>query len=144
MAFADRGLDAGMGARLAPVFQSVFVWTVSFGLMGLARQLLSRPSARVRYISDSSYWLYVAHLPIVVAGQFALAYIALPPIAEFALLTIATTAALLLSYHWLVRYTWVGRLLNGPRTRPRSSTRLLRRTASVARSRSADVVTGTR
>jgi len=118
LAFADRGLDADAGARLAPVLQSVFIWTISFGLIGLARLLISRPSERVRYVSDSSYWLYVAHLPVVVAGQFALAYVQLPPIVEFALLTIATTAVLLMSYHWLVRYTWIGRLLNGPRTRP--------------------------
>ncbi len=117
MAFAGRGLDAETGARLGLLMQAVFVWTTSFGLLGVTRRLLSRPSARVRYVSDSSYWLYVAHLPIVVAGQFALAYVPLPPLLEFALLTIATTAALLLSYHWFVRYTWIGRLLNGPRTR---------------------------
>ncbi|MEO1512892.1 MAG: acyltransferase family protein, partial [Planctomycetota bacterium] len=118
LAFADRGIDAEAGALLGPVLQSVFVWTTSFGLMGLARVLISRPSARVRYVSDSSYWLYVAHLPLVVAGQFALAYVSLPPLVEFALLTVATTAVLLLSYHWLVRYTWIGRLLNGKRVRP--------------------------
>lgn len=118
LAFADRGVDAGAGARLGALLQSAFVWTTSFGLIGLARLLLSRPSERVRYVSDSSYWLYVAHLPVVVAGQFALAYVPLPPLVEFLLLTIATTAVLLLSYHWLVRYTWIGRLLNGKRTRP--------------------------
>lgn len=116
-AFSGLGLDAETGALLGDALQAVFVWTVSFGLMGLARVLLGRPDARVRYVSDSSYWLYVAHLPVVVAGQFALAYVSLPPLFEFALLTVATTAALLLSYHLLVRYTWIGRLLNGPRTR---------------------------
>jgi hypothetical protein len=117
-AFADRGLGAGAGARVGVLLQSVFVWTASFGLMGLFRLLLGRPSERVRYVSDSSYWLYVAHLPVVVAGQFALAYVSLPPLVEFALLTIATTVTLLLSYHWLVRYTWIGRMLNGARVRP--------------------------
>jgi surface polysaccharide O-acyltransferase-like enzyme len=118
LALADRGLDSRAGASLNAVLQSVFVWTASFGLMGLARLLLSRPSKRVRYVSDSSYWLYVAHLPVIVAGQFALAYVPLPPLVEFALLTAATTVLLLLTYQWLVRYTWVGRLLNGPRARP--------------------------
>jgi len=86
--------------------------------MGIARRLLSRPSARVRDVSDSSYWLYVVHLPVIVAGQFALAYVALPSLVEFVLLTTATTAVLLLSYRWMVRHTWIGRLLNGPRARP--------------------------
>lgn len=118
LAFADHGLDAEAGARLAFVLQAVFVWTVSFGLIGLARLVLSRPSERVRYVSDSSYWLYVVHLPVIVAGQFALAYVPWPPLVEFAMLTIVTTGVLLLSYHWFVRYTWIGRMLNGERVRP--------------------------
>ena len=96
----------------------MFVWTASLGLMGLARVLLSAPSERVRFVSDSSYWLYIAHLPLIVAGQFALAYLDLPPFAEFALLTGVVTGLLLLSYRAFVRYTWIGRLLNGPRPRP--------------------------
>lgn len=118
LAFSGLGLEADTASAIAPALQSVFVWTFSFGLIGLARLLLSRPSARVRYLSDSSYWLYVVHFPLVLAGQFALAYVALPPLVEFALLTVATTAVLLLSYRWFVRYTWIGRLLNGPRSRP--------------------------
>lgn len=115
---AELGLSPEAGARLAHVFQSVFVWTVAFGLVGIARLALSRPSARARYISDASYWLYVVHVPVVVAGQFALAYVPWPPVVEFVILTIATTAALLLLYHLIVRYTWIGRMLNGTRERP--------------------------
>ncbi|MCA9311342.1 MAG: acyltransferase family protein, partial [Phycisphaerales bacterium] len=121
-AFAAHGIDADAGRTLGLVLQSAFAWTLSLGLMGIARILLRRPSVRVRYLSDASYWLYVAHLPLVIAGQFLLAYIPLPPLVEFTLLTLTTTLVLLLSYHWFVRYTWIGRLLNGPRLRPGSST----------------------
>lgn len=117
-AFIELGLEANAGEWVGFALQSVFVWTTSLGLIGLARRVLSRPSKRVRYVSDSSYWLYIAHLPLVVAGQFALAYVQLPPMLEFGLLTIASTALLMLSYHWLVRYTWIGCLLNGRRERP--------------------------
>ena len=118
LALAETGLNASTAARLEPILQAVFVWTASLGLMGLARVLLSAPSERVRFVSDSSYWLYIAHLPLIVAGQFALAYLDLPPFAEFALLTGVVTGLLLLSYRAFVRYTWIGRLLNGPRPRP--------------------------
>ena len=118
LAFAEHGLDADAGSLLSAVLQSVFVWTSAFGLIGVARLLLSRPSDRVRYLSDSSYWLYVAHLPIIIAGQFALSYLPLPPLVECALLIFVTTGVLLVSYHWLIRYGWIGRMLNGPRARP--------------------------
>ncbi|UCF22861.1 MAG: hypothetical protein JSV72_18510, partial [Ralstonia sp.] len=36
---------------------------------------------------------------------------------KFTLLIAVATAILLVSYRFLVRYTWIGRLLNGPRTR---------------------------
>ncbi len=117
-AYAEYGLEADTGEWVGYALQSVFVWTTSFGLIGLARRVLSKPSQRIRYVSDSSYWLYIAHLPLVVAGQFALAYVSLPPLLEFTLLTITATTVLMLSYHWLVRYTWIGRLLNGRRERP--------------------------
>lgn len=113
------GLPARTHTWLGPAMQSIFVWTTSMGLIGLARRVLSRPNARIRYISDSSYWLYVAHLPLVVAGQYAFAYVSLPPVAEFVVLTIATTLVLLLSYQWFVRYTWIGHLLNGRRVHPK-------------------------
>lgn len=110
---AGQGLDSETGRVIGLVLQSIFVWTVSLGLMGLARRLLVRPNRWVRYISDSSYWLYVAHLPFVIAGQLVLTQTTLPPLIEFALLTVTSTTLLLLSYHWLVRDRWIGRLLNG-------------------------------
>lgn len=119
---ADIGLGHTHRAWLGALMQSVFVWTTSIGLIGLARRLLSRPSQRIRYLSDSSYWLYVAHLPLVVAGQFALAYLPLHPILEFGILTVATTLVLLLSYQAFVRYTWIGHLLNGRRSKARRGT----------------------
>ena len=45
--------------------QVVFAWGMTFGLIGLCRSLLKRENRVVRYISDSSYWLYIAHLPLV-------------------------------------------------------------------------------
>jgi surface polysaccharide O-acyltransferase-like enzyme len=116
-AFAAYGLDSQLGTWLAPLLQSVFAWTISLGLIGLSRLVLSQPSERVRYVSDASYWLYVVHLPVIVAGQFALAYVPWPPLVEWAVLVVATTAVLLLSYEWAVRYTWIGYLLNGRRVR---------------------------
>jgi peptidoglycan/LPS O-acetylase OafA/YrhL len=82
---------------------------------------LTREIYWVRYLSDSSYWLYLAHLPLVIGAQAALKDVALPGLVKFLIVTVGVTAILLLSYEYLVRYRWLGRLLNGPRERPSKS-----------------------
>jgi len=99
-------------------FQSLFAWAMSFASIGLFRALLTRENHTIRYLSDSAYWLYLAHLPLCFAGQAVISQWAGPAWIKLPLFTVALTAVLLLSYHYGVRYTWVGRFLNGPRKRP--------------------------
>jgi peptidoglycan/LPS O-acetylase OafA/YrhL len=74
----------------------------------------------VRYVSDSSYWLYLVHLPLIIVGQVLVRGLELPAMVKFTVLVAGATVILLVSYQLLVRYTWIGRLLNGPRTRRQS------------------------
>ena len=66
-------------------------------------------------MADSAYWLYLAHLPLVIALQLAVADWPGWVIAKFLLLNAVAILLLLASYHFGVRYTWIGALLNGPR-----------------------------
>ena len=102
---------------MADVLQVCYVWLMSFGCMGLFRRLLNRESPRIRFVSDSSYWLYVAHLPLIVLAQGFVRDWDLPTALKFTLICLVVTAFLLLTYRYLVRYTWLGTLLNGPRKR---------------------------
>lgn len=104
---------------IAAVAQVVYVWAMTFGMIGLFRKFMNSENTTMRYISDSSYWLYVAHLPLVIFLQGMLRDWPVSPFLKFALVCGVSTGILLLSYQSLVRYTWLGRLLNGPRTRPR-------------------------
>jgi hypothetical protein len=52
------------------------------------------------------------------AVQIALVPLPWPPSVKFFLVMAVTTLLLLASYRWLVRYTWIGTLLNGPRKLP--------------------------
>ena len=88
-----------------------------FGAMGLFRKFFSGESQRMRYLSDSSYWLYLAHLPLVIVGQAIVRPWELPAIAKFSLLLLLITAFLLWTYEYLVRYRWLGTFLNGKRER---------------------------
>ena len=111
------GSDAAWAKPAWAVSQNAFAWLMCFGLMGLFRWLAARERRWVRYVSDSSYWLYLWHLPlIVVLYRLTLAW-RLNIHLNFALLCAAATAVLLLTYQFGVRYTPIGTLLNGKRVR---------------------------
>jgi peptidoglycan/LPS O-acetylase OafA/YrhL len=99
------------------IAQVIYVWAMSFGLMGLFRRFLSEQNEKLRYVSDSSYWLYLAHLPLVFLGQAIVRTWAIPSGIKFVLMCAGVTSLLLVSYEYMVRYTFIGRLLNGPRSR---------------------------
>lgn len=103
---------------LSALGQSLFCWLMVFGTAGLFHRLLSAERPRLRYLSDSSYWLYLAHLPLVIVGQMLLAPLPLPALAKFSILLAGSTAVLLASYEWGVRHRFIGTLLNGRRARP--------------------------
>ena len=55
----------------------VAIWCWSFAVIGLAMRFLSRENARVRYVADASYWIYLVHLPVVVAFQVVVGHLPL-------------------------------------------------------------------
>ncbi len=103
---------AGAAARLRRRLRARDLdWT--FGLLGAAVRFCSAESAVRRYLADSSYWLYLAHLPIVFGLQVLLMDVPLHWTIKFPLIVALTLAVLLVSYHSLVRPTFLGELLNG-------------------------------
>lgn len=99
------------------VVQVAFAWTMSFGLLGLFRTVLNRQRAWVSWLSDASYWMYLVHLPLVIVGQGAASSLGLAPIVAFPAIFALTTVLLLISYQYAVRYSPIGTMLNGARTR---------------------------
>lgn len=95
--------------------QGLYAWLACLALIGLFARFSSRERPSIRYLADSAYWLYLVHLPLVVAGQALLKPLEWPAAAKFAVVAVACTALLLGSYEWCVRRTWIGALLNGRR-----------------------------
>jgi peptidoglycan/LPS O-acetylase OafA/YrhL len=91
------------------------MWAWIFASLGLFLRFAAAENRWWRYLADSSYWVYIIHLPLVTALQVALSRTALPCGAKFALVAGAATVLSLASYHLLVRSTPVGQLLNGRR-----------------------------
>ncbi len=95
---------------------AVIAWLCVFGLIGLAVHYLDRPAPTVRYFSDASYWLYVMHYPSVVWVAGALSRVEMAGGLKVLVNLAVTVPLLLVSYHYLVRPTFIGEWLNGRRT----------------------------
>jgi hypothetical protein len=105
---------------LTGLLQVLFTWSAIFGLVGLFRLLVPTESFVIRLVSDSAYWLYLVHLPLVVWLQHVIRDWEYSAEVKFAGITVVSTVALLLSYVVFVRYTYLGTILNGPRRQPSS------------------------
>ncbi len=91
------------------------MWSFAFLTIGAFRKLAARPSAFIRYLADSSYWMYLLHLPVVVWLQVAVAELPLHWSLKLALISSVTVGLSLLTYDLFVRSTFIGWLLNGRR-----------------------------
>lgn len=94
---------------------ALMMWGFVLGFLGLFTRFFKQPSSGVRYVADSSYWIYVAHLPLVVALQILLGQVVLPWPLKYAAINAIAIPLLFLSYHYLVRGTIIGVQLNGRR-----------------------------
>jgi peptidoglycan/LPS O-acetylase OafA/YrhL len=91
------------------------VWSWTAAVIGGALRFLSAHSAARRYVADASYWLYLAHMPVVMALQVAVSQAPWPWWAKYPLVLGIALALLLASYQLLVRHSFIGRVLNGRR-----------------------------
>ena len=92
---------------------SVWLWT--FALIGACERFLARRNPVMRYLADASYWIYLAHLPLVVLLQVALAHVPWPWQVKYPLILAIALTLLLASYQGLVRNSRLGALLTGRR-----------------------------
>ena len=106
-------VDREVAFYLMRILHSVALWLLIFAVTGLFLRYLGRHSALGRYLCDSSYFLYLAHMPVIIAFQLLLRDVPLPPLAKVPLVLAATIAVLLPLYRYGVRPTFVGAVLNG-------------------------------
>ena len=73
----------------------------------------SKPSKKLKYISDSAYWIYIIHLPL---SFFIPAFFHQSNIhyfIQFFISSVIVTMICFFSYHYFVRKTFLGKFLNG-------------------------------
>lgn len=133
--FTVVGLGAGIGAyvltggptiRLEPVTDPALkaasacvyafaIYATTLAAVALSLRFASRHSAVRRYLADASYWIYIVHLPLVMAGQVLLLESPWPWFVKLAAVVAGVLAISLVTYELLVRHTFMGRWLNGRR-----------------------------
>jgi peptidoglycan/LPS O-acetylase OafA/YrhL len=107
----------GPAAMLLAAAGALFAWLITFGLLGLALAAFDRPRPAFRYFADSSYWVYLCHLPIIGLLQVDLLAVRSPAAVKFSIVLVVTMALCLASYQVLVRHTFLGVWLHGRRER---------------------------
>jgi glucan biosynthesis protein C len=95
------------------LIKSLTTWLFIFGITGLFIRYGSNFSARMRYISDASYWVYLLHLPLTLLIPGLIADWPLHAIVKFLIVVLVTSVICFVSYHYLVRDTFIGQFLNG-------------------------------
>src|SRR5690606_24453425 len=90
------------------------VWMSLAGL-AFARTFLNQRNSFMRFFSDASYWIYIAHLPILLVIQYWLLDQAGSWFFKYALSVSLTLAICVVTYLLLVRWTPIGWMLNGRR-----------------------------
>jgi ABC-type multidrug transport system ATPase subunit/peptidoglycan/LPS O-acetylase OafA/YrhL len=109
----------GAGARevLYAAAYTLAIWCWAFGLLGAALRFFNRANPVWRYLADASYWIYLAHMPVVFGLQVSMMRWPLHWAVKFPLIILITLGVLLATYHLLVRSTVIGEVLNGRRQR---------------------------
>lgn len=130
-------LEGGFGQLVMGIATAVVAWLMIYGMMGLFLHHLRTEHWLVQYVADSSYWIYLCHLPIVAFLHVLLRDVQIPPMAKFTIVSASTTGVGLFSYHWLIRYSRVGEFLHGPRRRPQTSGSTSSRTSQPTAANSA-------
>lgn len=106
----------GFHKVLIVLSRSMLCWSMCFAFMGLTHRYLSEPRKSIRYLADSAYWVYWVHLPIT----FKLSYMAqsvegVNALTKSYIVLVFSSLLIFASYHWCVRYTWLGDYFMGRR-----------------------------
>lgn len=99
------------------VLAALFPWLTVFGGLGVLLGVLRGRGAVMRYLAESSFWVYIGHLPVIALAQVLLLAVPMPAPAKFLIVAVSAIAVSLLSYEYIVRRSLIGEIVNGSRKR---------------------------
>ena len=90
-------------------------WALVYFFIGVALRYFDYGANWILYASQSSYWVFLVHMPLVFLAGFLLLPYDLPAVLKFALVVAFVSFVCFASYHSLVQRSWVSVFLNGKR-----------------------------
>jgi glucan biosynthesis protein C len=101
---------AAMGI-VYPIWESLLCCGLCIGLLVLFREKLNYQGRWTKAMAEGQYAAYLFHVPVIVAIQFAVLGIELPPFAKFLLVTTLGVPLTFLIANWMRRPTLLRKIL---------------------------------
>ncbi|MGQ0650741.1 MAG: acyltransferase family protein [Betaproteobacteria bacterium] len=99
----------------AVVANGLATWALVYFFIGCAQRFFDRDTTWILYASQSSYWVFLVHMPLVLLAGWWLTPYDLPAEIKFLAVVSFVSVVCLLSYHYLVQRSWMSVFLNGRR-----------------------------
>lgn len=104
------------GSHLAAVLAQAFcTWALIYFFVGVTLRYFDKPSPWILYTSQSAYWVFLAHMPVIAAVAWWMVRYDVPAFLKFLVVLSIATVVCFFTYHYAVQRTWISRFLNGKR-----------------------------
>lgn len=99
----------------AVIAQGLCTWVLVYLFLGCALRFFDRESPWIVYVSQSAYWVFLVHLPLVFLAGWWLVQFDLPAMIKFLLVCGFTSVVAFATFHYWVQKTWISDFLYGRR-----------------------------
>jgi peptidoglycan/LPS O-acetylase OafA/YrhL len=115
-ALDNEARGANLGLHLGAVLANALcTWSLVCLFIGGAIRWFDRDSPWIVYVSQSSYWVFLVHMPLVCFAGWWLVQFDLPSPLKFLLVCGFTAIVAFLTFHYWVQKTWLSSFLHGRR-----------------------------
>ena len=109
-------LEGGVLKAAVVLMRACAIWLFSLGFIGLAERFIRKSNPAVKYLSESSYWIFYIHLVLTFSLSYLLAKLdIINSLTKAYIIIVASFYILWWTYNHFVRYTFLGDYFMGQR-----------------------------
>jgi glucans biosynthesis protein C len=102
---------------LGELFNFIYTWSSILVIVLIFYKFINRYNSKIKYLSDASYFVYIIHIPFIILLQGMLSSLEINHFIKFIMIIFLVTIFCIITYHFLVRNTLIGKLLNGKKSK---------------------------